>query len=106
MEAQGERLLQDLVNQEKALVAKVEEARGRAREIVAEAEGEAERIVDEARTRAERDAEATAREAAAEAESERDQILGRATEAATSLEQHAEARRADAVRLVMERVLP
>src|SRR5690606_13821232 len=52
LEAQGERLLQDLVKQEKSLVLKVEEAKAKAKLTIEQAQAEAARVLEEARAKA------------------------------------------------------
>ena len=106
MEAQGERLLQDLVTQEKNLVAKVEDARKQASEIVSDAQEEARGILEEARGKAETLAKQEADRGAKEADSAREDIVHSARETAGRLEAQARAGKDDAVALVMERVLP
>lgn len=106
MEAQGERLLQDLVTQEKNLVAKVEDARKQASEIVSDAQEEARRILEEARGKAEALAKQEADRGAKEADAAREDIVHSARETVGRLEAQARAGKEDAVALVMERVLP
>jgi len=106
LEPQGERLLQDLVSQEKDLAAKVEEARGRAEATIVEAETEARRILEQARAKVDELVAQRAESAAKEAEAARDEIVRAARETAARLEAEARAAKDDAVSLVMERVLP
>lgn len=106
MEAQGERLLQDLVKQEKSLVLKVEEAKAKAKQTLDKAQANAARALQDARTKAEAQAAEVAQAAAAEAAKIRDDVVKSAREAAEALEAKATANLPTAVSAVLEKVLP
>ncbi len=106
MDAQGERLLQDLVNQEKSLVAQVKDARSKAAGIIEAAEKERDKILQEARSTAEASATREAEAAAKEAEAAREAIVQVARDSAAALVVRAQAGKDRAVALVMEKVLP
>lgn len=106
MEAQGERLLQDLVNQEKSLVGKVEAARAEAETIIEAARAEAGKTLEEARRKADELAAREAQGGAKEADAAREELVRSARDAASALEARARAHVGRAVDLVMEKVLP
>ncbi|HEX7022480.1 MAG TPA: V-type ATPase subunit subunit G family protein [Trueperaceae bacterium] len=106
MEAQGEKLLQDLVSQEQALVAKVEDAKAEAAEIIKEAQAKAAAIAAEARTRAETLARQQAEKTRAESEVARQAILNDANAGVAAIESRAEKSIDSAVEFVLEQVLP
>lgn len=106
LEAHGERLLQDLVNQEKSLVAKVEDAKAKGRDVVEKAQAEAAAVLTTARDKAEKLAQAEAESGRAEAEAAHATVVKAATEAAEALKLRAEANRAAAIDSVLEKVLP
>ena len=99
-------ILQDLIDHEKSVAAKVEEARAEAERIVAQARADAR----DAAERARRDGESIVRESAErarrEAEAARATILAAAHEEVAAIEAHAKARRDAAVQAVVEQVLP
>ncbi len=106
MESQGERLLQNLVDHEQALVAKVEEAKGEAAEIISEAEAKARKIKADANTRAETLSKEQAETTRAEGERSRKEVMDEAERGVQALRAQAKKNKAKAVKLVMERVLP
>ena len=106
MEAQGEKLLQDLVNQEQALIAKVESARAQAAKIVEDAHTEADTIRAQARAKGEEILQAQTAKAKAEAATARDDVLNHAQADVDKVKAQAQANLDKAVALVMERVLP
>jgi vacuolar-type H+-ATPase subunit H len=106
LEAQGERLLQDLVKQEKSLVLKVEEAKAKAKQTLDKAQADAARVLQEARAKAEAEAAELAKSAADEAAAIRDEVVSRAREAAEALDAKAGANQPSAVSNVLEKVLP
>jgi vacuolar-type H+-ATPase subunit H len=99
-------ILQDLIDHEKSVAVKVEEARAEAERIVAQARADAR----DAAERARRDGDSIVRESAErarrEAEEARATILAAAHEEVAAIEAHASARRDAAVQVVVERVLP
>ena len=106
MEAQGEKLLQDLVSQEQTLIGKVEDAKRQAEQIVQEAQEEASQIKAKARQEADKKAEEQREEARAKSEETRQEALARAKREVETLESQAEQNKGEAVELVMEQVLP
>ena len=106
MEAQGERLLQDLLAQEKSLIGKVDEANAKARSIVEKATAEAKAQVDAARAKAEAMAQSEAEAGRKEEESVRQSVVSYAKEAAGALEAKAAANLESVVAKVLEKVLP
>jgi vacuolar-type H+-ATPase subunit H len=106
LEAQGERLLQDLVKQEKNLVLKVEEAKAKAKQTLDKAQADAANALQDARAKAESEAAAMAKSAAEEAAAIREEVVSRAREAAEALDAKAGANLTSAVSSVMEKVLP
>ena len=106
MEAQGERLLQNLVDEEQKLLVKVEEARTEAARIVADAERKAADIRQEALTRADRTAQERRDDTERESSAERDEILGSAERDVQGAEAGAQGAHDAAVQRVLERVLP
>lgn len=106
METQGERLLQDLLAQEKSLVDKVAEADNKARSVIDKATAEAKALVDAARAKAEALAQSEAEAGRKEEESVRHGVVSAAQEAAGALEAKAAANLASVVDTVMEKVLP
>ncbi|MDE0529200.1 MAG: hypothetical protein OXH85_11005 [Truepera sp.] len=106
LESKGEKLLQDLVSHERELVAKVEEAQDQAAAILAEARAEAEAIMTGAYEEAEAAAKAQEERTRLEAEGIREEILKTARTEVSRIEAQAKANRNEAVRGVVERVLP
>lgn len=106
MDAQGDNLLQRLVEQEQTLAGKVEAAQKQASDIIAEARQKAEAKLDEARARAEAVAERHRDIGNEEAERERADVLSRAESDANRIREAAVNQRTAATRLVMDRVLP
>ena len=106
MEAHGEQLLQNLVNHEKSLVAKVEEAKREAADAVRDAEQQAEAIVVRARETADADARRQVESSRTEGEAIRIGVLETAQSEAASIAAQAKQNQRAAVSLVVERVLP
>ena len=106
LEASRDPILQDLIHQEKSVVAKVEEARAEAERIVAQARSEAHASIERARGEAERFARESAERTREEAAAAREEILAAARATADDLAARAAARRDAAVALVVDRVLP
>lgn len=106
MEAQGERLLQDLVTQEKNLLRKVEEAKAKAKATLDDATAEAAKLVQAAKARAEAAAKRELEAATKEADAARDAILKSARESAEALQAKAVANGGKALAAVLEKVLP
>ncbi len=106
MEAQGERLLQDLVTQEKNLVRKVEEAKASAKAGVEAAVAEAAKVVGDAKAKAEAAAKRELEAATKEAEAAREAIVKAARESAEALNAKASANGGKALTVVLEKVLP
>lgn len=106
MEAQGERLLQDLVTQEKNLVRKVEEAKAGAKASIEAAVAEAAKAVEDAKARAEAAAKRELEAATKEADAAREAIVKAARESAEALNAKASANGARALAVVLEKVLP
>lgn len=106
MEAQGERLLQDLVKQEKSLLLKVDEAKATARTTLEKAEAQAAKLKLEAQAQADALAKNDAEAAAAEADSVREEVVSGAREAAQGLQQQAVGKLDGVVATLMEKVLP
>jgi vacuolar-type H+-ATPase subunit H len=106
LEAQGERLLQELISYEQALLARVEAARQEAEELLGQAEVEAQAIAAEIDQQIARlNAEQTA-QARRQAEEVRLASLAKAEAEVARLEARSQGRLDEAVKLVLERVLP
>lgn len=106
MEAKGEQLLQDLVNQEKTIVGKVDGAREQAAKLVQDAYAEAASLKAKATEKAEALFKDMMGKANAEAETARGDILGKAKAEVGMTENLAKANMDKAVKLVLERVMP
>lgn len=106
MDTQGEKLLQDLVNQEKSLVAQVEQARNQAKEILATANTEANEVRAKAADRAEEAVRTMIAEAEAEAGTIRAGVVSDAEQVVADLASQTTAKLDDAVNVVLEKVLP
>ena len=106
MEATGEKLLQDLVNQEKSVVAKVEAAKEQAAKLVQEAHAEAAALKTKAAEKAEAMFKDIMSKAQAEADAARSDIIKKATDEVGSVESLAKTNIAKAVQAVVGRVLP
>jgi vacuolar-type H+-ATPase subunit H len=99
-------ILQDLIDHEKSVAAKVEEARAEAERIVAQAVSDARDTVERARREGDAIAQKSVERAQQEADDARSAILAAAREAVASIEAHAARRRDRAVAAVVEQVLP
>ena len=106
LEAQGEKLLQDLVSQEQALVSKVDAAKAEAAEMIEKAQAEAETIKAEARTQGDTLTSEHVERSKTEAETARADIIEKAEAEVDGLVSQSRAKQDAAVKLVMERVLP
>lgn len=106
MEAQGERLLHELLSHEKSLVGKVEDAKAKAKAAFEGAQAESVKILDAAKATAEEIAKTEAEAGRQEAEAARETVVTAARSAAEALSAQARANRDDAVALVLEKVLP
>jgi vacuolar-type H+-ATPase subunit H len=106
LEPSRDPILQDLIDHEKSVAVRVEEARAEAERIVAQSRSEARDTAERAR----RDGEAIVRESAElarrQAEEARAAILAAAEAQVAAIEGQATARRDAAVQVVVERVLP
>lgn len=106
MEARGEKLLQDLVNQEKSVIAKVEAAKEQAAKLVQEAYQEAASLKQKAMEKAESVYKDMMSKAETEAEAARASIVKKASEDVEKIESSAKNNMAKAVQAVVGRVLP
>jgi vacuolar-type H+-ATPase subunit H len=106
LEATGEKLLQDLVNQEKSVVAKVEATKEQAAKIVQDAYAEAASLKAKATERAEAIYKDVMNKAQGEAEAARAAIVKKASEEVSSIDTMAKSNLAKAVQVVIGRVLP
>lgn len=106
MEAKGEQLLQDLVNQEKTIIGKVDGAREQAAKLVQDAYAEAASLKAKATEKAEALFKDVMGKANAEAEIARGDILKKAKDEVSVLDNFAKANMDKAVKLVLGRVLP
>lgn len=106
MEAQGERLLHELLSKEKSLVGKVEEAKAKAKASLEQAQVESTKILDAARAKADDLAKQEAEAGRLEAEAARESVVSAAKSAADALAAQARANLDRAVTSVMEKVLP
>ena len=106
MDTQGEKLLQDLVNQEKSLVAQVEQARSQAKETIATAQQEANEVRANAVKQAEEAARAILNEAEQEAEKIRAEVVADADRVVQQLANQSKSQMERAVNAVLEKVLP
>jgi vacuolar-type H+-ATPase subunit H len=106
LEAKGEQLLQDLVNQEKAITAKVDSSKEQAAKIVADAHAEAASLKTGATQKAEALYKEAMQKATADAEVAKNDLLAKAKQEAGMIESLAKANMDKAVKMVLERVLP
>ena len=106
MEATGEKLLQDLVNQEKNVVAKVETAKEQAAKLVQEAYAEAASLKNKAMEKAESIYKEAMAKAQSEADAARAEIVKKANDEVGVIDSQAKANLAKAVQVVIGRVLP
>lgn len=106
MEVQGEKLLQELISHEQALLTKVEVAKQEAQELLGQAEVETQAIAVEIdRQIAQLTAEQTA-QTRRQAEEVRLVSLAKAEAEVAKLEARSQGRLNEAVKLALERVLP
>jgi len=106
LQAQGETLLRELVDYEKSLAAEVDGAREKAAKIIRDAEDEARTLLTQARSNAEKHTEARLKDARTASERARKEVLDEANQAVSSLRDRAKKHKDDAVKLILERVLP
>lgn len=106
METKGEQLLQDLVNQEKAVSAKVDGAKEQAAKIVQDAYTEAASLKAKATERAEALYKEVMSKAQAEADTAKSDVLNKAKAEVDVVVSLAKANMDKAVKVVLERVLP
>jgi vacuolar-type H+-ATPase subunit H len=106
LEAKGEQLLQDLVNQEKAITAKVDSSREQAAKLVADAHAEAASLKASATQKAEALYKEVMQKATADADVAKNDLLAKAKQEAGMIESLAKANIDKAVKMVLERVLP
>lgn len=106
LDTQGEKLLQDLVNQEKSLVAQVEQARSQAKETIATAQQEANEVRANAVKQAEEAARAILNEAEQEAEKIRAEVVADADRVVQQLADQSKSQMERVVNAVLEKVLP
>jgi vacuolar-type H+-ATPase subunit H len=106
LEAKGEQLLQDLVNQEKAITAKVDSSKEQAAKLVADAHAEAASLKASATQKAEALYKEVMQKATADAEVAKNDLLAKAKQEAGMIESLAKANIDKAVKMVLERVLP
>ncbi len=106
LEAKGEQLLQDLVNQEKAVSAKVDGTKEQAAKIVQDAYAEAAALKAKATERAEVLYKDVMTKASAEADAAKAEVLSKAKAEVEVVQSLAKANMDKAVKAVLERVLP
>jgi len=106
LEAQGERLLQELLSHEKSLVGKVQDARAKAKAAFESAQTESVQILEAAKAKSEEIAKVETEAGRQDAEAARETVVNAAKSAAEALSAQARANRDDAVAMVMEKVLP
>jgi len=106
LEAQGEKLLQDLIKHEQSLLAKIEEGKSQAAKLVEAAKAEAANLLNEAGSKAESLTKEQAEKTNAESVSVRKSILDEAQRVAASVAATAKQHSDKAVKLVMERLIP
>jgi vacuolar-type H+-ATPase subunit H len=106
LEAKGEQLLQDLVNQEKAITAKVDGSKEQAAKLVADAHAEAASLKSAATTKAEALYKDVMQKANVDADAAKNELLAKAKQEASMIESLAKANLDKAVKMVLERVLP
>jgi vacuolar-type H+-ATPase subunit H len=106
LEAKGEQLLQDLVNQEKAITAKVDGSKEQAAKLVADAHAEAASLKSSAMQKAEALYKEVMQKATTDADAAKNEMLAKAKQEAGMIESLAKANLDKAVKMVLERVLP
>src|SRR5690606_10380262 len=106
LEAPAERLLQDLLAQEKKPVSKAEEAHAKAKAVIDKANAEAAATLEAARAKAEALAQSEAEAGRKEEEAVRQSVLSAAKETAEALSAKVAANRAAAAAMVLEKILP
>jgi vacuolar-type H+-ATPase subunit H len=106
LEASRDPILQDLIDHEKNVAAKVEETRAEAERIVAQARSDARDAAERARLAGEALVRETAERARRDAEEARVAILTAAKREVAAIEGQAATRHDAAVRFVVEQVLP
>jgi len=106
LDTKGGSLLQELAEQERVLISKVEDAKKQASEIIEKAKLDAAKIKEDAFEKANLLALDAAEKLQAESEETRQAILNEVRSKVESIEAKATANREKAVKLVVERVLP
>ncbi len=106
MEAQGEKLLQNLVDEEQSLLSKVEDAKREAARIVEAAQQKAAAILGAARSRADETAREVAAVAQRDSDGARQEVLASAGREVAETEAKAQKNHQRAVEFVVERELP
>lgn len=106
MEAQGEKLLQSLLDEEQQLLAKVDAAKKDAEQIIEDAKRKAAEIVQQAAARADRAAQERREQTDRDSDAARQQVLERTQQQIETQEQAASAKRDAAVMRILEQVLP
>lgn len=106
MESGGEKLLQDLVSHEQNLVAKVDSAKAEATKIVEEAGAEAQSLKERAEERGRALVDEQAAKLNTAAAEAREEILTQARADVAAIEGRAEKNLQQAVKFLLERVLP
>ena len=106
MEAKGEKLLQDLASHEQMLVRQVEDARKEALSTVQQAKDEADQLIAKSREHGTTEATARLNDSEAEAETIRQGIMEAAKSEIDGLEKQAQGNIDEAVKTVLDRVIP
>jgi vacuolar-type H+-ATPase subunit H len=106
LEAKGEKLLQDLASHEQVLVGRVEEARQQASTIVEQAREEAEELLLKAREDGDAATKAQLEQTVVEANAIREDILNAAQSEVGRIEKQAKANVDEAIKVVLDQVLP
>ena len=106
MEAKGEKLLQDLASHEQVLVGRVEDARKQATIMIQQARDDAEQLLLKAREDGGAATKVQLEDVDAEAEDIRQDILGAAKSEVDVLEKQAQANIDEAIKAVLDKVLP
>lgn len=106
MEAKGEKLLQELVNQEQELVKKVEAAKKKAAKILEDAHAESASIMERAHEKGDATVNERVTKAKEEAKQVHEEITAAAQKQVEVTQTQAKKGMKKAVDLVMERVLP
>ncbi len=106
MQAQGETLLRELVDYEKTLANDVDKAKEKAASIINEAEDNARASLASARKDADQYAQTQLKKANTASQKAHDEVLEAAQNDVSALQESAKKHQAEAVSLIVERVLP